>query len=382
MRAHGLVLGVALIGLAGCGSDDGDALRIYASGRPGAALRAQQLAVAEAGGRAGKFAIEIVSVDPTDAAPQLPDPGKLRRNAERAARDERAIAYLGEGSSGDTAITLPVLNRAGVAMVSAVASYTGLTREPGVSADEPRRYFPSGRRTFVRLIPSDGVQARAIAAYAQREGVSRLAVVHDGSLFCRGLIPLLRAQAERRGTGVLFTAELVKVTARERALAARAEGLFVCETRTTGGAIRTYADAVPQALLFLPDAARSAEAFRELGSAAGRARITAPLFDPDTAAARAFADRYRERYGEPPPDPIVYAEYEATRMVLRAIARAGERGDDRAAVVRELFRARESASAIGPYRIDRFGDVTTSAYGTFRVRKGELVPDRPLPIGD
>src|SRR5687767_13670919 len=100
------VISGALV-VAGCGGDDsaGPAgttrtLNIHVTsnlaGYPDA-VRAEQLAVQDADGRAGRFKIRVVVHDeasPTEEANT--DPERVRRNAQKAARDPNAIAYVGD----------------------------------------------------------------------------------------------------------------------------------------------------------------------------------------------------------------------------------------------------------------------------------------------
>src|ERR1700754_3902955 len=105
------------------------------------------------------------------AAPAPGTPARESHNARRAAKD--AIAYIGAFNSGASAISLPILNEAGVPMISPSNTAVGLTRRgPGANPREPDKYYPTGVRTYFRLTPNDAVQggAPAAAARAQRRG--------------------------------------------------------------------------------------------------------------------------------------------------------------------------------------------------------------------
>ena len=81
------------------------------------------------------------------------DPGITASNAKRAAQDPSTIAYLGDFNSAATAISLPLINGAGVLQVSPSSPYVGLTSSLDAGQDEPERFYPSGRRTFARRDP-------------------------------------------------------------------------------------------------------------------------------------------------------------------------------------------------------------------------------------
>lgn len=64
------------------------------------------------------------------------------------------------------------------------------------------------------------------------------------------------------------------------------------------------------------------------------------------------------------------------KLALHVIERAGDRGDDRRAVVREFSRIRGRHTALGTYDIDQRGDTTLSDDGGYRIKRGKLVFDR------
>src|SRR5215212_9166788 len=71
--------------------------------------------------------------------------GRAAANAEQAAADDAALAYLGDVSSPDVLRSAPILGAAGLLAVAPAATFVGLSGP-----------------TLVRLIPHDGVGARAI----------------------------------------------------------------------------------------------------------------------------------------------------------------------------------------------------------------------------
>ena len=90
--------------------------------------------------RSGDWTIKYASLD--DAA--APPAGTARRrptNARTGAKDPTTIAYLGDADFGATAISIPILNEAGVAQVSPASTYPGFTTgAPGTEKGEPEKY--------------------------------------------------------------------------------------------------------------------------------------------------------------------------------------------------------------------------------------------------
>ena len=372
-------------GLSACG-DDPSAIRIYASNPLQAAgadtARAEQLAVSEAHGRAGEFKVELVLLD--NSTPELRrwDPKRTEDIARRAAADSRAVAYLGDQNSDAAAISAPILNRAGMLQVSATSSYVGLTRRVRSKPDEPSRYRPTGRLTFARIIPADHVQAAALVAYMRREGVRRLHVVDDGSVFGAGLSGLVRrrlAAAGIREVGFIRNADIGGNKLRRMARRTPADADAVLYSANLApGMIRQFHEGAPGPILFVPDCAWAL--VEGVDGAESVVRMTAPLAGDGSAAAQAFARRYRKQFGTDPGQATYYA-YEATKAALAAIEAAGARGNRRDAVRRAFFALHRRDTVLGDYEFDRNGDSTLRGYGTYRVKDRQLIFLGPITGG-
>ena len=64
--------------------------------------------------------------------------------------------------------------------------------------------------------------------------------------------------------------------------------------------------------------------------------------------------------------------------MLEAIKNAGDKGNDRQAVVDEFFKIKGRESVLGTYDIDENGDTTLSDYGGNRIEGGKLVFDKVI----
>ena len=110
----------------------------------------------QAGWKAGKFNIGFQACD--DASAQLAKwvPSKCSANAHAYAADTSVLGVIGTFNSGCAAIEIPITNQApggGLQMVSPANTYGCLT-EP-CAGNEPEKYYPSGKRTYARVAPSD-----------------------------------------------------------------------------------------------------------------------------------------------------------------------------------------------------------------------------------
>ena len=96
------------------------------------------------------------------------------------------------------------------------------------------------------------------------------------------------------------------------------------------------------------------------------------------AAGQQFFKDYKAAYGTANPDPYALYGYESMALALDAIKRAGDKGNDRAAVVQQLFATKDRASVLGTYSIDQNGDTSITDYGLYKVVNGELAFDQVI----
>lgn len=355
-----------------------------------AVKRGIRLALEDAGGRAGLFDVRYVPLDDSSRRAGAWDPVRESQNARRAATDEGAVAYIGAFNSGATAISLPILNEGGVLQVGPTNTATGLTRdEPGAEPGAPEKYYPTGDRTYVRVIPRSTVQGAALALLMQEEGCERAYLLHDGMTYGRGLAKTARRSARARGVAVVGFAAIHPRASNYRNLAGaiddRQADCMLYGGFTANNAVRLFRDvarAVPDAQLF------GSDGVTDLGftdprqgglppRVARKTWLTHPALDHEAypTAGQDFFTRYRDRYGAGARRHGIYG-YEAMSLVLDAIARAGAQGDDPAAVVAAAFATRDRDSVLGTYSIDRFGDTTIRDYGAYRIADGALLWDR------
>jgi branched-chain amino acid transport system substrate-binding protein len=212
-----LVLSFFSLLLSGClGADggdepqriEGDTAIVYVSEprHGGSGVAARQVltgvrrALAERRGRAGGLRIRLRLLPATDDAERPWDPALIAENASRAADDPRAIAYLGELDYGATAVSLPITNDAELLQVSPGDGLTSLTRRaPGRARAGPERYYPTERRSFVRIGPTDLSEAEALVGRLRALGASRFALVFDRDIYGRGLAGQVVERARRAG---------------------------------------------------------------------------------------------------------------------------------------------------------------------------------------
>ncbi len=384
--------------LAGCGGAavsgaaeaQGNQLAIYSSlplqgalsGISQQIVGGEKLALADAGGRAGSFKIGYVSLDDANPVSGRWDPGITATDAKTAAQDTSTIAYLGDYNSAATAVSLPLINAAGILQISPSSPYVGLTSSLDAGQDEPERFYPTGKRTFGRLQAGDPVEAAAQAQLMTLLGVHRVYVLDDQDPFEVPLADIVASDAMRAGItvtahdsvsatpGTTFTGEIEKITK------SRAQAVFFAGSGGAGAvALWQQLHSAEPSLLLLGSSTMDDESFTsQLGAAAENTYLTTPLLAPDMyppSARRVLSDYSRVFGGEAGPS-VLYG-YEAMSVVLDAIRSAGARGNDRQLVIDRFFATRNRDSVIGRYSMQANGETTLSRYGVDRVLDGRAV---------
>jgi branched-chain amino acid transport system substrate-binding protein len=385
----GLALGGGAPRPYGAGPVRGHVLRIYASqplqgalaGQGRDIVRAEELALAQAGGRVRRWRIAYTPLDDASPASGLWAPGLVATNARTATQDPATIAYLGDMDTGASAVSIPILNEQGILQVSPLDGTAGLTRHRGVNPAEPDKYYPARHRNFVRLVPPDDLQAGALLALMRARGVHSVYVVDDETLYGETLALALRRAAPAYGIVVVQSAGVdpagLNPSAIAAGLAASGAGAFAFAGGFASALVPALYDAVhaaaPRMPLFATGALAVPAFARALGAAGPRTWLTAPWL-PEAAyptTARQFYAYFRARYGAAPAPAAIYG-YEAMRLVLAAIRRAKRHGNDRGAVIAAAFGVRHRRSPLGTYSVHHDGDVTLRLFGAYRVRGGRL----------
>jgi branched-chain amino acid transport system substrate-binding protein len=369
------------VSLSMCTTSEAETLHVYsslplrgaASSQTADTVRGMQMALQQVGGRAGQFDVVFTSLD--DSAAGQWDPARAARNALRAAQDHQTILYLGEFNSGASAVSIPILNDANVPQISPSNAYNGLTaHEAGTTRSEPGLYYPTGKRTFVRLPPRDTIQSAALLTLMRNDGCRRVTLADDGEVYGLSVSEGMRRQAHRVGVRIVRTignADHHK-PAQVAGLVARARG----DCFAFGGVSRNHAAEIfkavgrrlPAARLYGPDGVCEPAFARRVTALAERVRCTVATFPvAEYPGGPGFLVSFGQLFGEQSPDPYAVYGYEAMKLGLDAIAGLGARGGSREAVRRALLSTRNRSSVLGTYSIDRRGDTTLRTYGVYRI---------------
>jgi len=408
---------IAAFGVAACGDDEesgggggdsaestggggeGGTVNVYSSlplqgaSRPQTTAMVQgiKLALKQSNNKAGNITVKYESLDDSTAQAGTWTPEATSANARKVAQDDKAAAYIGEFNSGGSAISMPILNEAGVPQVSPANTAVGLTtNEPGADKGEPDKYYPAGTRHYLRIVPKDTIQGAALATVMKEDGCTNVAMANDKEVYGAGLARNVESSVKEQGVKLAFNEGIDPKASNFRSLAARAKSAgadcFVFSGITANGAVQIFKDfaaALPDAKLYGPDGvAESGFGDPKEGgipaSVAKRVKVTVATLNPESypPEGQEFFKQFESEYGENNPDPYAIYGYEAMMLTLNAIERAGS--TDKADILKAFFDTKDRSSVLGTYSIDENGDTTLTDYGVYTIEDGELTFDKTV----
>ena len=158
-----------------------------------------QMAIADT--KIPNVTVNFEALDDATAAKGSWDAAQEAENARKAINDKTVMAYIGTFNSGAAKISIPLLNQAGLVMVSPANTYPGLTKGPafGAEANEPGVYYPNGKKNYARVVPADDIQGAVGATWAQELGAKKVYIVHDTELYGKGIADVFRTKAKALG---------------------------------------------------------------------------------------------------------------------------------------------------------------------------------------
>ena len=337
----------------------------------------------EHGFRAGRFRIGFQSCDDSVARTGLFDEAKCAANARAYGRNPDVVAVIGPLNSPCAVAAVPELNRAPggpLAMVGPLTSFVGLTRQgPGVPPTLLAELYPTGRRNFLRVYPTDDLQGAALAQMARDLHRGVVYVLDDGDPGYGRLMATGFATAARRlGLRVAGRASWNPQASSYRRLARRvaasgARAVFVGGLLDTNAAqlVRDLRAELPRdTVLMGPDGLTPLSLLvRGAGPAArgmlvSLAGVVTEALPPE---GREFVERFAATQPGATIEPSAVYAAQATEVVLDALARSdGTRGG----VLDALFDTRISGGLLGDFGFDERGDTTESPVTILRVAGG------------
>ena len=388
-------------GVAACGDDDeggggqtveGTNLTIYSSlplqgtsrEQSEAVINGEKLALEELapGGKLGKYTLKYVSLDDSTAQnPGTADEQQTAANARKAVQDKSTIFYLGEFNSGGSKVSIPILNKANIPQISPANTYIGLTtNEPGSEPGEPDKYYPTGKRNYARVVPRDKIQGAALVSTMKEDGCQAFSLWDDKTTYGAGLARNVEQSAKQEGLRIEDRQGTDKNAPNYRSLAANVKSKCFLWTGVTGeNGVQVFKDvaaANKTVKLYGPDGTAE-EAFTNPkkggipADVGARTKVTvATLGVKDLPKAAPVLEKFKQKYKVQTVDPYGIYGYETMALALDVLKRAGDKANDREAIIEEIFKTKDRDSVLGTYSIDKNGDTSLTDYGLYTIKNG------------
>ena len=337
--------------------------------------------LAQHGYAVGKWTVGYQSCD--DATPQAGkwDSGKAAANAQAYAADKSVVGVIGTFNSGAAQIEIPVLNRAAggpVAMVSPANTYVGLTHAgPGTAPGEPGKYYPTGKRNYIRVVAADDFQGAADAVLAQRLKRKSVYVLNDKEAYGLGVATNFKNAATKLGIKIAGFEAWDPASSSYEALATKikrsgADAVFigglVCENG--GKLVKDLAAGLGSDVqLMAPDGFTPISAVVQGAGTAAEGLTVSVAGLPNKqlkGAGKAFLADFGKVIGKEPDPYSVYAA-QAAEVLLAAIARSdGSRGS----ITAELFNTKIKNGLLGSFTINKNGDTSSNPVAIYKIKGG------------
>jgi branched-chain amino acid transport system substrate-binding protein len=333
----------------------------------------------------GAVTINYEIYDDATAAAGKWTPEQAAANANKAAADRDVVAYIGHFNSGAAQISIPILNNAGLVMISPANTYPGLTKNvPGVSPGEPDKYYPTKVRNYTRVVPADDLQGAVGARWMKSLGATKVYILDDQETYGKGIADVFEAEAKKIGLQVLGHEGWDGKATDFRALANKIRGLnpdgiyLGGITQNNGGQLikdlRGVGLTPDKVKIMGPDGLFESELIKAAGDAAAEGfYVTFGGVPPSKleGAGKTWYDNYKKKYNAEPEAYAAYG-YDSAKAVIEALNKVCANVKDRKAVRDALFATKDFKGVLGTWSFDANGDTTLTDMSGQQVKAGKF----------
>jgi branched-chain amino acid transport system substrate-binding protein len=328
----------------------------------------------------GKVKITYESYDDATAAAGKWDPAQVTSNANKAVADKSVVAMIGHFNSGAAKLSIPILNKSNLVMVSPANTYPGLTKPGKGEANEPNVYYPNGKRNYARVVPADDLQGVAGAKWAKSLGAKKVFILDDQELYGKGLGDIFEATAKKEGLQVLGHEGIDAKASEYKALMTKIKALGP-DLIYFGGMTQTNAG---QLIKDMRNVGMSADKVKFMGPDGifEKALIDAAGKDAEGVYAtfggvpakelkgtgQKWYESYKKKYTTEPEAYAAYG-YESAKVIVDAINKVCK--NDRDAIREAVLNTKDFNGVLGTWSFDPNGDTTLTTLSGNVVKNGK-----------
>jgi branched-chain amino acid transport system substrate-binding protein len=388
------------VGAAGCGDvqygGDGTPDALIVSDLPmrgDSAERSKQqvdairLVLENDGWKAGDTTVAFQACDDSIAKTGLWDPATCRGNAHAYADDSRVLGVIGTYNSGCAAEEIPILNKAGVAMISPGNTAVCLTESSPLCEDgQPESLYASGNRNYARVVPNDAFQGAADAEFAKKLGINNPYILYAADdPTSTGQAANFRGSAEALGLKVAgsatWDAKAKSYTSLlDKVKQSGADGIVLAGLIEENGGplIKDKAATIgsnEKVPMMAFDGFAQQSTIDQAGTASKGMYASIPGRAPEalTGDGATLVKDLKAEVGNQPIEQFAPYAGEAAAVLADSI---GQAGTDRAGVVKAVFNT-HGGGILGPYRIEASGDPSVGPI-TILKAAASFQPDRVI----
>jgi branched-chain amino acid transport system substrate-binding protein len=284
---------------------------------------------------------------------------------------QNVTAVIGSLTSAATEASQIIFNEAKILQVSNGSTAVGLTER--------------NLKYFFRTCPRDDEQSRVIVETLRKMNLRKIAILHDGSLYARGLADGVRSLAVQGGLEIVFKGALPPggqdyTDILKKIRDSDPEGVFYAGYYQEVGVLLRQKKAMNWNAVFIGgDGANNADFVLIAGrqAAEGFYFLSPPLpGDLTTKEALAFLEKFKKKYGVPVQSIDSVLAGDAFRVITAAIGET--RSTDPDTLADHLHKAFVDPSGLtGSINFNFKGDRLSDLYGVYRVdAEGRFVIQR------
>lgn len=285
-----------------------------------------RLAVEEINAKGGvdvggkKYLIDLISEDDGADAKQ----GTIV--AQKITDNKAIIAVVGHYNSGVSMAANPIYAKANVVQITPSAT------NPDVTVKSPKT--ANGVTSVYRMVAHDGMQGPALAIYANKKGLKKLAIVDDATTYGKGMADQVEKKARELGIEIVSRESATDKTTDFKAVltqakASGADGLMWGGLDDTAATFAKQARELGITATFLMPDAVCTDNYISLAGDAAKGTICSVTGIPlsEMKEGMAFKERFEKRFNGQKVQGFSPFAYDAILTLVEAIKKAGTTTD-------------------------------------------------------